>query len=182
MSEKSGNWFKQRQARKTAAGRLYDGLMKAALHPRYYESGDVADTFDGRAQMVTLHATVLAGRLNSLKEDDAKKLVDVVNTRVLDGFHDAFREDAVGDSSIARRMRKLAEAHYGLAKALMTALSEPDRRAREQAVAAVLLKNGVLSSDRVSELPGYICAQADRFAAQPSDDMLTGDGIWIALE
>lgn len=181
MTEVSGNWFKRRQALKAATKTAYGGLMRAALAPRYFAAGDVADTFEGRAQMVTLHAALVMARLRAIESDRGRKLAEAVNAKVLDGFDAAFREDGVGDSSIARKVRKLAEGHYGLGKAVTEALAMDDRQAQEAALSDVLKRNGVTSDERPSEFPGYLCGQAERFAAQGDDEVLSGEFDWLIL-
>lgn len=182
MTEDSGNWFKRRQALKVASKAAYGGLMRAALEPRYFVAGDVADTFEGRAQIVTLHAGLVMKRLRSAEGDRARKLAEAVNTKVLDGFDAAFRENGVGDSSIARKVRKLAETHYGLGKVFTEALEVSDRRAQIEAIDDVLRRNGVIEHDRPSEFPNYLAAQDERFRGHADEDVLAGNFHWVIFD
>lgn len=166
--------MKRRQSRKQAAKRIYDGLMGAALHPRYFEAGDIADTFEARAQMVSLHMALIVARLTVSEDADAPKLSDDVNALILDGFDAAFREEGVGDSSIARKVRKLAEEHSGLGSAMATALASNN----EAEILDVLQRNGVLTSNRPSELPRYFLQQYQQFTRQTEDDVLAGHLNW----
>tara|TARA_R110000787_G_scaffold65159_7_gene146763 strand:+ start:2634 stop:3185 length:552 start_codon:yes stop_codon:yes gene_type:complete len=171
-------WLARRRARKAAAGQAYDGLMKAALAPDFYLAGDVADTFEGRAQMVALHAALVIRRINAVGGTESAKLAAALNERVLDGFDAAYREQGVGDSSIARKMRKLAEAHYGLGKAISTALDEADR---ESAVIDVLERNGVTQKGKAPGLATYLMSLADRLKLQPDSEIMAGNPAWQDL-
>ncbi|MEQ9653888.1 ubiquinol-cytochrome C chaperone family protein [Hyphomonas sp.] len=172
------SWLARRRARKAAVGQAYGGLMKAALAPDFYLAGDVADTFEGRAQMVTLHAALAIRRINAIAGAGSAKLAAALNARVLDGFDAAYREQGVGDSSIARKVRKLAEAHYGLGKAVTRALDDPDR---ESALIVVLERNGVTEKGQATELTGYLICLADRLKEQPDSEILAGKPAWHAL-
>tara|TARA_R110000823_G_scaffold184051_1_gene316622 strand:+ start:744 stop:1295 length:552 start_codon:yes stop_codon:yes gene_type:complete len=169
-------WLGRRRARKAAAGKAYGGLMKAALAPDFYLTGDVADTFDGRAQMVTVHAALAIRRMNALPGAEPAKIAAALSARVLDGFDAAFREQGVGDSSIARKVRKLAEAHYGLGTALSQAL---DSDGGESAVIAVLERNGVTQKGRGAALAAYLCAIAMRLEQQDDAGILAGAIDWV---
>ena len=175
MTGISIGWLARRRARKAAAGKAYGGLMKAALAPDFYLTGDVADTFDGRAQMVTVHAALAIRRINALSGTEPAKIAAALNARVLDGFDAAFREQGVGDSSIARKMRKLAEAHYGLGSALSQAL---DGDGGESAVIDVLERNGVTPKGCGAALAAYLCALALRLAQQGDAEILMGAIAW----
>ncbi|WP_350170827.1 ubiquinol-cytochrome C chaperone family protein [Hyphomonas sp.] len=178
MTGFSISWLARRRARKAAVGQAYGGLMKAALAPDFYLAGDVADTFEGRAQMVTLHAALAIRRINAIAGAGSAKLAAALNARVLDGFDAAYREQGVGDSSIARKVRKLAEAHYGLGKAVTRALDDPDR---ESALIVVLERNGVTEKGQATELTGYLICLADRLKEQPDSEILAGKPAWHAL-
>jgi len=170
-------WLARRRASKAAAGKAYGGLMKAALAPDFYLTGDVADTFDGRAQMVTVHAALAIRRMNVLSGTEPAKTAAALNARVLDGFDAAFREQGVGDSSIARKVRKLAEAHYGLGTALSQAL---DSDGGESAVIDVLERNGVMQKGRGAALAAYLCALAIRLQQQSDAEILKGAIDWVS--
>ena len=175
MTGISIGWLARRRARKAAAGKAYGGLMKAALAPDFYLTGDVADTFDGRAQMVTVHAALAIRRMNALSGAEPAKIAAALNARVLDGFDAAFREQGVGDSSIARKVRKLAEAHYGLGTALSGAL---DGTGGESAVIDVLERNGVTRTGGAAALAAYLRALSVRMEQQPDAEILAGALDW----
>jgi cytochrome b pre-mRNA-processing protein 3 len=172
-------WLTRRRARKAAAETAYGRLMKAALAPDFYLSGDVVDTFEGRAQMVTVHAALAIRRMQAVPGSAADRLAAALNTRVLDGFDAAYREQGVGDSSIARKVRKLAEAYYGLGTALSRALNTGAAGERESAVRDVLERNGLTEKGRAAALSAYVCAASDRLHAQEDSEILTGKLDWL---
>lgn len=139
--------------------------------PVHYETHGVPDTFDGRTQMVTAMTALACGRLAEIGGPLAGELTERLNARVLDGFEAAFREKGVGDHSIARKVRKLAEGHSGLGQALMEALKAGDS---EGAVEDVLRRNGVTGAEKASVLATALRLYRDVFAAQSDVEILSG--------
>ncbi len=169
----------QRSAVRKAAQRAYDGLLKAALQPVHYLEHGVPDTFEGRAQMVTLLTAAACTRLAGIGGPEAARLAEALNARVLDGFDAAFREKGVGDASIARKVRKLAETHSGLGRAVMEALPRVHETASGE-LAAILARNAVASGDPAVRLSAALAGLSRRFEAQPDDEILAGAFDWPA--
>lgn len=177
MSGISFSMFRRRKALKAAADRAYTGLMEIALSPKFYADGTVSDTFEGRAQMVTLYAALTLRRLRMHSGPrDTNGLSDLLNARVLDGFDVAYREKGVGDSSIARKVRKLAEAHYGLGKAVTESLMPHDL----DSLCAVLVRNGIADKDNAEALGRHLIEVLARFEAQSEEQVQLGNFAWRA--
>ncbi|MEZ5947353.1 MAG: ubiquinol-cytochrome C chaperone family protein [Hyphomonas sp.] len=95
----------------------------------------------------------------------------------MDGFDAAMREMGVGDASIARKVRGLAEHYYGLGGAVVTAL-EGDAAALEGALEEILCRNGVAGPEGSAALAAHFAALAGRFREQGSDAFLEGNAPW----
>ena len=95
---------------------------------------------------------------------------------VLDGFDAAYREKGVGDASIARKVRKLAQGHAGLGKALFAALTGAEG---SEPVDAILRRNGVARPDQAGALAESVRALSARLAQQPDSEILQGRFNWI---
>ncbi len=167
----SGNWFRRRDALKKAVAEAHGRLVREALMPAYYETLGVPDTFEGRAQMVTVMTALACARFAGMGGPAAAELTERLNARVLDGFDAAFREKGVGDHSIARKVRTLAETHSGLGRALMEALREGDSA---DDLAQVLRRNGVTGAETAGELAEVLRRFHAAFAAQPDAEILSG--------
>lgn len=175
----TGIWtlFRDRRAQKRRAEALYRNLMAAALAPEAYAAGAVPDDLDHRVQMVSLHAALLTWRLSRCPEKELRQLPRQIHACIFDGFDASFRETGVGDASIARKVRKLGEHHYGLGTAIAQVLSamSSDRAA---GLAEVLQRNGVTAPGREMALAGHLLVLADAFEASPSDVFLAGEAPW----
>ena len=178
MTAISGNWFQRRAARRKAAKEAYRGLLRQALEPAFYESGGVPDTFDGRAGMVTVMTTLACVRLSLIPGPDAARLVTLIDDLALDGFDAAFREKGVGDHSIARKVRKLAQNHAGLGKALFAALSAAEGGGKADSVAAILVRNGVVIPEQAGALSAQLLVLKAHLERLPDDQILSGRLDW----
>jgi len=170
-------WDRQGAQARTSARALYADLATAALKAPLYEQGAARDTFEGRAAMITANATLVMWRLKRIDTPLARKIAERLNGLVLDGFDAAYRELGVGDSSIARKVRKLAEIHYGLGKALKEALNTPQSD-RIGAVTDCVKRNAVSQDSKASLLAAYLLHNAGRFEAVEDDDVLAGKLAW----
>jgi cytochrome b pre-mRNA-processing protein 3 len=176
----SGNWFQRRAARRKAASDAYRGLLRHALDPGHYRDLGVPDTFEGRARMVTLLTSLACVRLSRLGGAEAAGLIERLDALVLDGFDAAYREKGVGDASIARKVRALAQGHAGLGKALFAALTAPDCPEKLQSVAEILRRNGVAAPERIDALAAALNGLLARLERQPDDEILHGKFDWAS--
>ena len=102
------------QDRKQLAAALQTQLIARARAPVFYAVLGVADSMDGRFDLVTLHAWLVLERLKAARQDAiAQALTDMLFV----GFDEALREQGIGDMGLGRRMRAMAEAFYGRLKA-----------------------------------------------------------------
>ncbi|NBC19860.1 MAG: ubiquinol-cytochrome C chaperone [Alphaproteobacteria bacterium] len=124
------------------AARLAESVMSAARRPSFYSAGLVTDTLEGRFSMVAMHGALLIRHLRRAG-DEGFRTAERMGEILFDRFDYALREEGVGDHSIARRMRKLGEEFYGLARALDEALES----GHDRAVEAALARNGLGGND-----------------------------------
>jgi len=139
------NLLKESAARKRHASRLYDGLVQRAREPVFFTSFAVADSVDGRFDMLAFHAWLV---LTELKGAPAAQ--DLTNL-IFTGFDEAMREQGAGDMGIGHKLKAMAKAFYGR----MTAY---DAAKDEQELAAALAKNlwrGGTVDDRARTLAAY---------------------------
>ncbi|WP_293867884.1 ubiquinol-cytochrome C chaperone family protein [uncultured Alsobacter sp.] len=102
---------------------LYLAVAEASRRPAFYAGWGVPDTVEGRFEMLTLHVVLLLRRLKALPPpagDLAQDLVDAVFAQ----FDRALRELGVGDLTVPKRMKTMASAFYGRAKAYEDAFAD----------------------------------------------------------
>jgi cytochrome b pre-mRNA-processing protein 3 len=129
------NIFKSRPQRK-AALIIYAAISEGSRNPKIYLDFGVPDTAEGRFESLSLHLSLILRRLKELPTpalDLSKELVDHF-------FHDldgALRTLGVSDVSVGKKIKPLAQAFYGRAKALDEALAQNN----PQALTDVLSRN-----------------------------------------
>ena len=126
----------RRSGNREIVDRLHQALVEAARRPAFYAQWGVPDTLDGRFDCVTLHAVLLMQRMQALPKPADELANDVVD-RLFLGFEEALRELGVGDVVIPKRMKTIAAAFLGRAKAYEEAMTSGDG----EALAAVLRRN-----------------------------------------
>lgn len=142
--------------------RVYEAIVAAARHPRPYAAWSVPDTVDGRFDMISLYLFLVLDRLKGAEPDFRQRLTDAF-------FADmdrSLREMGVGDLSVSKKIRKMAEVFYGRVAAYDAALAEgPDR------FADALARNifaGAAPPDAVARLAAHgLRVQAHLAALQP---------------
>jgi cytochrome b pre-mRNA-processing protein 3 len=99
----------RRRSGETAV-RLCTAVSRRARDPVFYRDYGVADSIDGRFDLLVLHAWLVLACLQEAGEDRlAQNFVDALFAR----FEEALREQGAGDAGMSRRMKKMASAFYG---------------------------------------------------------------------
>jgi cytochrome b pre-mRNA-processing protein 3 len=151
---------------------IYEKLVKSARNERFYSDFGVPDTVDGRFDMVVLHTFLYLERLG-LEGSDHEQLKQEVTDAFFKDMDRSLREMGVGDLSVGKKVRKMAEAFFGRVNAYKTAQEV-------EAMQAALERNvfaGALSS-KVGELAKWVIEARQQLAAQATDSVLDGQVQW----
>jgi cytochrome b pre-mRNA-processing protein 3 len=139
------NLLKDFAARKQHAHHLYDALVSRAREPVFFARFGVADSLDGRFDLLAFHAWLALKELKGAPA--AQTLTDLIFT----GFDEAMREQGAGDMGIGHKLKAMANAFYGRMAAY-------DAAKDEQELAAALAKNlwrGAAVDARACALAAY---------------------------
>jgi cytochrome b pre-mRNA-processing protein 3 len=112
---------------------LYGMIVAQARSPEFYRGYGVPDTVEGRLDMIVLHLVLLLRSFGS--GSGAPPVGQQLFDRFCQDIDDNFREMGMGDLTVPKEMRKVAEAFYGRAKAYERALADSDDAALQAAVA-----------------------------------------------
>jgi cytochrome b pre-mRNA-processing protein 3 len=158
-----------------AAGRaLYAVAVEQAREPTLYASLQAPDTVEGRFELYSLHVLMLIERLRG-EGPQAAETSQILFDTYAGSLDDALREMGVGDLSVGKKMRRLAEAFYGRAKSYDAA---GDRAGLE-----AFLRRTVYAGDAAAPVAGladYVEAARAELAAQPLEAILRGEVRWRA--
>src|SRR5215211_6460051 len=122
--------FKPKASRNSVRA-VYGAIVAAARHPHFYAQWRVADTVDGRYDMIVLHTIVLLDRLASDGEA-AAPFAQALTDEVFADMDRSLREMGVGDLSVGKKVRRMAEVFYGRAQAYTPPLRAEDAEGLSQ--------------------------------------------------
>jgi cytochrome b pre-mRNA-processing protein 3 len=150
--------FRRRKERRRIAEALCARLSVQARDPAFHTSYRVRDTFDGRFDLLVLHAWMVLEALQNRGEYGlAQSLVDTLFTRL----DEALREQGAGDMGISRRIKAMAGAFYGRLRAY-------GEVHEEEALAAALQRNVYRGEaaciEQAAQLAKYVGAARARLA------------------
>ncbi|WP_395665607.1 ubiquinol-cytochrome C chaperone family protein [Methylocella sp.] len=155
MFAKLFSWLSARASSRRTVDRLHGAIVEAARAPALFLDYGAPDTLEGRFEMLTLHAALALRRLNAMAAPGPELAQDLVDA-VFAHFDATLREMGVGDPSVPKRMKTLAEAFLGRSLAYETALGDGAR------LEAALKRNVYAGAGDAARLARY--AQAARAA------------------
>lgn len=106
---------------------LYKCIANQARLPEFYTRFSVADTIDGRFDVLALHGFAV---MEALKEcgKDGERIGTHLATAIFESLEEALRELGSGDIGISRRIKAMADAFYGRLAAYSSAKNESEMK------------------------------------------------------
>lgn len=158
-----------------AVQHLYARLVERSRAPEFYLNCGVPDSLDGRFDMLVLHIFMILDRLAGRGErEDA--LVQALIDRLFADMDETLREMGVGDLSVGKKVKRMAEAFYGRSRAYREGLASEDGDALADALRRNLYRAAEGTPSQVSEMADYIRRECAMLAEQPVDALLAEDG------
>jgi cytochrome b pre-mRNA-processing protein 3 len=148
---------------------LYGVIVAQARVPDFYEEFGVADSVEGRFELIVLHLALLTRRLGSEAQGAAlgRALVD----RFGRDMDDNLREMGVGDLTVPKKMKRMFEALYGRTRAYQNALDDTGSEALEAALARNVFGG---RGGAVMRLATYVRRAAQELDATDARQILAG--------
>lgn len=168
-----------RRGRHERAGfNLYATAVAAARERLLYQSLGVADTLDGRFDLVCLHAFLLVRRLQR-EAEPGPTLAQAVFDAMFSDMDVSLREMGVGDLSVGRRVRAMWEAFNGRAHAYEAALAAGDAAALEAALVRNVWRGAAPPDGCAAALARLVTAQAAFLDRQEFADLAGGSAAFL---
>lgn len=168
-------WLTGRDGPRHTAGELYGRVVAEARRTVFYAGLGVPDTPEGRYELIALHLFLL---LERLRRDGSAG--EAVSRHVLEAFvtdmDDCMREMGVGDSTVAKRVKRAAAGFYERAGPYRAALAAADGRPMADALSQYIVgpASNAKGPDGMHALGDYARASAARLAALNNSDALAG--------
>jgi cytochrome b pre-mRNA-processing protein 3 len=124
----------RRIARSDTISTLYGTIVAQARLPCFYRDYAVADTINGRFDLLVLHLGLVLGRL---EEAGLRELGQAVFDQFCQDMDHNLREIGVGDLSVPKEMQRIGEAFYGRTQAYRSALASDG----QGVLVAVVMRN-----------------------------------------
>ncbi|HWA90351.1 MAG TPA: ubiquinol-cytochrome C chaperone family protein [Rhizomicrobium sp.] len=152
------NSFRKLRARKEDAARLYGAIVARAREPAFYARLGVADTIDGRFDLLALHAWLV---LDRLREPGINDLSQALTDTIFVGFEEGMRDLGTGDMGMGRKLKAFADAFYGRLAAYHAC---EDEAAMTAAVVRNLYRGA--ENPNATAIARYALAARERLAGQ----------------
>ena len=105
---------------------LYGMIVAQARLPCFYRDYAVADTVNGRFDLIVLHLALVLDRL--AQDDGQQDLGQGIFDRFCQDMDHNLREMGISDLKVPKEMRRMGEAFYGRSKAYLAAEAADDDR------------------------------------------------------
>jgi cytochrome b pre-mRNA-processing protein 3 len=164
--------FTRNRRNEAIAYSLYGAIVAQARQPALYTEFAVPDTLDGRFDMIVLHGFLLFHRLKDESAEDRQVGQDVFDIFLKD-MDGTLREMGVGDISVPKKLKKMAEAFFGRIRAYDEALLSGERAKLVDAIERNVFPDGAPAGvgERIAD---YVEAAVVALAAQPLPVILSG--------
>ena len=162
-----------------AAYRLYQATVNQARKPVFYEACGVPDTPLGRFDAIALHCFLV---LNRLKDDAASTSFARKYSGAI--FYDMdrnLREMGVGDLSVGKKVRKLAEGFYGRSAAYTKALEDGDSQLAETLGRNLYGDSAQPDAAVLHAVASYMTASVQALQGQPLGSLMEGHVTFALL-
>lgn len=164
----------RRSQNKPLIDRLNGEIMAASRQPAFFTDYGVADTVEGRFELLCLLATTALRRIEKLPAPGPQIAQDLTDA-VFAGFDIALREIGVGDLTVPKKMKKMAQGWLGRGAAYRAALDAGDLAGLARAVARNVYGDEQLADrEPALRLARYAFAQDKAMEGVDIDGVLGG--------
>ena len=168
-------WFGvfRRKPHAASAEELYRAIVVQARQPAFYNVCGVADTPDGRWDLINAHAALVLRRLRG-QPAETRDLGQAVFDLMFADMDQNLREMGVGDLAVGKRIKAMAKGFYGRLAAYDEALSNADEASLEAALRRNLYRKTEPQAAQVTMIATYLRREAERLDALPLSEMQAG--------
>lgn len=155
---------------------LYIALVRQSRQPFFYSDYAVADSLDGRFDMIVLHLFLYTQALTQSADpalhETANELVDIM----MNDMDRSLREIGVGDMSVGKKVKKMAHALNGRFTIYTDALQ--DEASLHDALTRNVYRGAPTDPSHVQKLATYVQAAVAALARTDEVALKTGAVSW----
>ena len=161
----------RRSARSDTISTLYGTIVAQARLPCFYRDYAVADTVNGRFDLLVMHLGLI---LDRLEEVGLKELGQGLFDRFCEDMDHNLREMGVGDLAVPKQMQRMGEAFYGRAQAYRKALGATGEEPLIEALKRNLYDTGAPGRAGAARLAAYMREAVRDLEGQSVSALLAG--------
>lgn len=162
-----------RRTRPDTISTLYGMIVAQARLPTFYRDYAVADTVNGRFDLIVLHLALVLDRL--MGDAALQSLGQGIFDRFCQDMDHNLREMGVGDLKVPKEMRRMGEAFYGRAQAYRAAWVAADTGALAEALERNIYGGAPAAAAAAQRLAAYTREALRHLTAQPSASLAGGE-------
>ena len=160
------------------AYRLYGAIVDQARRIEFYRDFGVPDSPAGRFSLIALHGFLVMERL--ARDAEVATLAQAVFDAMFADMDRNLREMGVGDLSVGKKVKALAQHFYGLSDAVRRGL-EGSPAELQAALSRNIYGETPVDQHAVRVLAAYVRAATGLLAGQASRDLVRGRVVFAAL-
>ncbi|MGB1895308.1 MAG: ubiquinol-cytochrome C chaperone family protein [Candidatus Puniceispirillaceae bacterium] len=160
--------------------RLYRKTLEASRNPQLYLRFEVADTLDGRFDMLCLHVGLVMRRLKAASEAQSAAFSQNLFDIFFGDMDLTLREMGVGDLGVAKRVRQMSEAYMGRLTAYSHFLDAGDTEGLAEALARNIGRDEKVS-DKDRQCAVFVEKAAKKLEAVPIEALLSAEADIAAV-
>jgi cytochrome b pre-mRNA-processing protein 3 len=151
---------------------LYGAIVAQARLPCFYQDYAVADTVNGRFDLIVLHLALVLDRMAA--DPALRELGQSLFDRFCQDMDHNLREMGISDIKVPKEMRRLGEAYYGRAQVYGAALAAPGEAALAEALTRNIYNGEPAAPAAPARLAAYIRETVVRMAQQDAAAIADG--------
>jgi cytochrome b pre-mRNA-processing protein 3 len=162
----------RRSSNKALIDRLHGEIMAGARQPAFFLEYGAADTVEGRFEILCLVATTALRRIE-MRPAPGPEIAQELTDAIFAHFDVALREIGVGDLTVPKRMKKMAQGWLGRSAVYRAAIESGDEAALARAIARNVYGDEQKVDDEAASkrLARYALAQDAAFASLTVEDL-----------
>jgi len=169
--------FRKRNHNRSIVDRQYATLTSVAREPVFYLDFDVPDTVMGRFEMLSL-VLILYFRRTRASGTSGQEIAQEIVDAFFQDIDYSIRELGIGDTSVPKRMKKLAGMFYGRLESYAAALDAGDAAALAAALSRNVHPQAGEAASPMVRLAGWALEAEAALAKVPESDIATGSALF----
>lgn len=184
------NFFNKNSKIKDIAHGLFTKIVTQARQPEFYETWQVPDTLDGRFDLIILHLSLVVDRFEAQLQDKNRAhnkniaiVIRYLQEVLFDNMDMSLRELGVGDMSVGKKVKIMAEAYYGRKKTYQEIIRSDDMAPDFKASLLRNIYRGQKPDDRVlDDFVSYVNRQIECLKSQSYEDFMSANIVFTEVK